>query len=249
MEISFEILSILFFVAFSAGTIDTIAGGGGLLTIPALLWAGLPPASALATNKLQSVFGTFTASFYFIKKQMINLQEMRPMLIMAFVGSLIGSYTILQIDATLLKKIIPILLILIGLYFLFSKNTGEIEKHKIISKLTFALIFVTIIGFYDGFLGPGTGSFFTIAFIHFLGYEISNATAQTKVLNFMTNLASLLFFILFGKIYFIVGLTMGIGQILGAILGAKLVVLKGQKLIRPLIVIISFAMSIKLFLN
>ena len=249
MEFSVEILGLLFLVGIFAGTIDTLAGGGGLITIPALLWAGLPPAAALATNKLQSVFGTFTASAYFIKKKLVDLKQMKLMIAMAFFGSILGGFILMQIDATILAKAIPILLITIGIYFLVVKDIGQVEKHQVISKTIFAVSIVLIIGFYDGFFGPGTGSFFTIAFIHFLGYNISNATAQTKVLNFTTNFGSVLFFIAFGQIYILLGLVMGMGQILGALLGARLVMLKGQKIIRPIIVIMSFAMSAKLLLS
>jgi len=249
MEFTNDILILLFFVGLIAGTIDTIAGGGGLLTIPTLLWVGLPPAAALATNKLQSVFGTFTASAYFVRKKIVDLKQMKLMIASAFVGSILGGITLLQIDASILQKIIPFLLIAIGIYFLLSKDAGSIEKHKLISTSLFSMTFVLIIGFYDGFFGPGTGSFFTIAFIYLLGYNISNATAQTKILNFTTNIASVIFFAIMGKLYILIGLVMGAGQIIGALIGAKLVVLQGQKIIRPLIVIISFAMSAKLLLS
>lgn len=249
MELSFEIISILFLAAFFAGLIDTIAGGGGLLTIPALLSVGMTPIEALSTNKLQSTFGTFTATIYFIKKKLVDLSQMKLMIFMAFFGSILGGFTLMQIDSSILERVIPILLILIGIYFLVTKNIGEVEKHKLISSTLYSFTFVLLIGFYDGFFGPGTGSFFTICFIFFLGYNISRATAETKVLNFMTNFAALLFFLVFGQINFIVGFLMAIGQVLGAIIGAKLVVKKGQKLIRPLIVIISFSLSIKLLLG
>ena len=246
MEFSNEILVVLFFVAMLAGIIDTIAGGGGLLTIPALLSVGLPPAAALATNKMQSVFGTFTASIYFIRKKLVDINEIKLMIAMAFFGSVLGGFALMQIDPSILAKIIPIFLILMGTYFLFAKDVGTIEKRKIISFTVFAFTLVFIIGFYDGFFGPGTGSFLTIAFVYFLGYNISKATAQTKVLNFATNFGSLLFFSIYGEIYIIIGLVMGAGQVIGALIGAKLVISKGQKLIRPLIVFISFTMSIKL---
>lgn len=249
MELSFEIISILFLAAFFAGLIDTIAGGGGLLTIPALLSVGMTPIEALSTNKLQSTFGTFTATIYFIKKKLVDLSQMKLMIFMAFFGSILGGFTLMQIDSSILERVIPILLILIGIYFLVTKNIGEVEKHKLISSTLYSFTFVLLIGFYDGFFGPGTGSFFTICFIFFLGYNISRATAETKVLNFMTNFAALLFFLVFGQINFIVGFLMAVGQVLGAIIGAKLVVKKGQKLIRPLIVIISFSLSIKLLLS
>ena len=249
IEFSNEILTILFFVGLIAGTIDTIAGGGGLLTIPALLWAGLPPTTALATNKLQAIFGTFTASTYFIRKKMVDISSMKLMIVSAFIGSTLGGVALLQIDASILQKIIPFLLMAIGIYFLVSKDAGVIEKHKLISTALFSVTIVLIIGFYDGFFGPGTGSFLTIAFIYLLGYNISNATAHTKILNFATNAASVLFFLFMGKIYILVGLVMGAGQIIGALIGARLVMLQGQKIIRPLIVVISFAMSIKLLMG
>lgn len=249
MELTYEIISILFLAAFFAGLIDTIAGGGGLITVPALLWVGMTPIEALSTNKLQSVFGTFTATSYFIRKKLVDLSQMKLMIFMAFVGSITGGFTLMQIDSSILEKVIPILLIFIGIYFLLTKNAGEVEKHKLVSITVYAFTFVLVIGFYDGFFGPGTGSFFTICFIYFLGYNISRATAETKVLNFVTNFASLLFFLIFGQINFIAGFIMAFGQVLGALIGAKLVILKGHKLIRPLIVVVSFALSIKLLLN
>ncbi len=171
------------------------------------------------------------------------------MIVTAFLGSILGGFTLLQVDASVLQKLIPILLIFIGIYFLTTKDAGAVEKHKLVSTTLFTFTFVLTIGFYDGFFGPGTGSFFTLAFIYFLGYTISSATAHTKVLNFATNFGAFLFFLLFGKIYFVVGLIMGAGQVLGALTGARLVMLKGQKLIRPMIVVISFAMSAKLLLG
>ncbi len=249
MELTIEIVSILFLAAFFAGLIDTIAGGGGLLTLPALLSVGMSPIQALSTNKLQSVFGTFTASIYFIRKKLVDIKQMKLMILMAFVGSILGGVALLQIDPSILEKTIPILLIFIGIYFLVTKNVGEVEKHKLMSSSLYAFTFVLAIGFYDGFFGPGTGSFFTICFIYFLGYNISKATIETKVLNFITNFAALLFFLFYGEVVIIVGLLMGIGQVLGAVVGAKLVISKGQKLIRPVVVIVCFAISIKLLLN
>lgn len=249
MEFSIDILLLLFTVAFVAGLVDAIAGGGGLLTIPALLYAGIPPVAALATNKLQGTFGSFTAALYFIRKKMVDIKEMKLMIFMTFVGAILGGFALLQIDATILKKIIPILLVLIGLYFLFSPNVGAIDKEKRITIFVFSVVFAFTIGFYDGFFGPGTGSFFAIAFISLLGFNLTKATAHSKVLNFVSNISSLLFFIVLGKIYWTVGLCMGAGQVLGALVGAKLVFTNGQKLIRPIIVVISFAMSIKLFLS
>ena len=249
MEFGLDIFLILFSVAFVAGLIDTIAGGGGLLTIPALLYVGIPPAAALATNKLQGTFGSFTAATYFIRKKMVNLKEMKLMIILTFVGSVLGGFALLQIDASILKQVIPVLLIIIGFYFLFSPNIGSIDKEKRISIILFSFTLAFGVGFYDGFFGPATGSFFAIGFIALLGFNLTKATAHAKILNFASNISSLCFFMFFGKIYWSIGLCMGVGQICGALIGAKLVLKNGPKIIRPIIVIISFATSIKLFLS
>ncbi len=249
MEFGLELFLILFSVAFFAGLVDAIAGGGGLLTIPALLYAGLPPAAALATNKLQSTFGSFTAAAYFVKKKMVNLREMKLMIALTFIGAALGVFALLQIDASVLKQIIPVLLIAIGLYFLFFPNIGSLDNEKRISIVVFSFLVAFGVGFYDGFFGPGTGSFFAIAFVLLLGFNLTKATAHAKVLNFISNIASLCFFMIFGKIYWTLGLCMGLGQMCGAFVGARMVVKNGQKIIRPLIVILSFVMSIKLFLS
>lgn len=249
MEFGLDIFLILFSVAFVAGLIDTIAGGGGLLTIPALLYVGIPPAAALATNKLQGTFGSFTAATYFIRKKMVNIKEMKLMIMLTFIGAVLGGFALLQIDASILKHVIPVLLILIGFYFLFSPNIGSMDKEKRISVILFSFTLAFGVGFYDGFFGPATGSFFAIGFIALLGFNLTKATAHAKVLNFASNISSLCFFMFFGKIYWSIGLCMGVGQMCGALIGAKLVLKNGPKIIRPIIVIISFAISIKLFLS
>jgi uncharacterized membrane protein YfcA len=249
MELTLELFFILFTVAFIAGLVDTIAGGGGLLTIPALLYAGLPPVAALATNKLQSCFGSFTAASYFVKKKMVHLHEMKLMITLTFIGSVLGGFAVLQIDAAILRQIIPVLLIAIGLYFLLFPNIGTLDREKRIPIIAFSFSIAFGVGFYDGFFGPGTGSFFAIAFVALLGFNLTKATAHAKVLNFVSNIASLCFFMIFGKIYYSIGLCMGAGQMCGAFVGARMVVKNGQKIIRPLIVIISFVMSVKLFIS
>jgi len=247
MEIlSIDIITLLFFVALIAGVVDTLAGGGGLLTIPTLFYVGMSPSVALATNKLQGTIGTLTSSIYFIKNKFVDIKEMKWMIILSFIGSAFGTIAILQIDSAFLKQIIPILLILIGIYFLFSPKVGEIDRVKKISIITYSFTFAFIIGFYDGFFGPATGSFFVISIIFFLGSNISKATAQAKILNFISNISALIFFFLFGEINWIVGLIMGFGQIIGSIIGSHLVISNGKKLIKPLIIIISFTMAIKL---
>ena len=249
MEFGLEVLSFLFAVSFVAGTIDAIAGGGGLLTIPALLYVGVPPDIALATNKLQGTFGSFTSSLYFLRKRIVNLNDIKLMIFSSLIGSAIGTWLVLQIDTTNLKKLIPILLIGIGIYFLFSPKAGEVDRDKKISVALFSLVVVSTIGFYDGFFGPGTGSFFAIAFVSLLGYNLTRATAHAKILNFTSNISALVFFMIYGKIFWLAGSVMVLGQILGSLVGSKMVLKNGHKLVRPLIVIVSFIISIKLLLS
>lgn len=246
MELTYQLLAILFAVALIAGFIDSIAGGGGLLTVPALLAVGIPPANALATNKLQSCGGSFSASLYFVRQRMVNLKEIKLSIALAFVGSLLGSYLILKINADYLRLLLPILTISVGLYFLLCPKIGEQDRKRRLSEQQFAILVAMIIGFYDGFFGPGAGSFYALGYVTLAGFNLTKATAHTKVLNFTSNLAGLLFFIISGKVFWIIGLVMLVGQFIGARLGAKMVISKGKKLIRPMLIIVSCVMSIKL---
>ncbi|MEE3662729.1 sulfite exporter TauE/SafE family protein [Brenneria sp. g21c3] len=241
-----EMLAILFFVAILAGFIDSIAGGGGLLCVPTLLAVGLSPAQALATNKLQSMGGSFSASLYFIRRRAVNLNEQKLAIALTFVGSISGAWLIQQIHADFLRQLLPLLIIGIGLYFLLSPKIGDEDRQHRLSGLPFALIAGGCVGFYDGFFGPGAGSFYALAFVTLSGFNLSKATAHAKILNFTSNFGGLLFFMLGGKVVWTVGLIMLLGQVIGARIGAKMVLSKGQKLIRPMLVIVSAIMSCKL---
>ena len=236
-------------VASLAGMIDAIAGGGGLLALPAILWAGLPPVQALATNKLQGSFGTFTASYNFIRRGEIDLRRLRIPIVMTFIGSVSGTLAVQRLGSDLLNHIVPALLIAFALYFLFSPRIGDQDAHHRISHGLFGLLIGFSLGFYDGFFGPGTGSFFAAAFVLLLGYNLRRATAGTKVLNFTSNIASLIFFALAGQVVWQVGLPMGLAQMAGAWIGSHLVIRHGTRLIRPLLVVVSLAISTKLLLS
>ncbi|NVC92532.1 hypothetical protein FC650_02495 [Vibrio natriegens] len=246
MEITFEVLVALFFVASAAGFIDAMAGGGGLLTLPALLAAGLSPTQALATNKLQSSFGSFSASWYFVRNGIVSLKEMRIAILCTFVGSAIGAEAVQFVDAGVLTSLIPVLLIAISLYFLLAPTTKKTGGEPRVSEAMFALCIGGGVGFYDGFFGPGTGSIFTVCFVVLGHFSLVDATARTKILNFTSNIAALLFFVLAGLPVWEIGLTMAVGGFIGAQLGAKVVVTKGQKWIRPLVITMSMLMALKL---
>ena len=246
MEISIELLALLFSVATFAGFIDAIAGGGGLLTIPALLATGMPPAIALGTNKLQACGGSFSASLYFIRKKAVNLREILLLIALTFLGAAIGSILVQRIDVQALKVFLPFLVFAIGLYFLFAPSIGDDDKKQRIGYPLFAVLVGATIGFYDGVFGAAAGSFYTLSFVLLLGFNLTKAVAHAKVLNFTSNLASLIFFILGGAVIWQVGIVMMIGQFIGGTLGARMVVTKGKRLIRPMLVTISFLMVAKM---
>lgn len=246
LEISLELLSLLVLLAGVAGLVDAIAGGGGLLIIPLLLWAGLSPAQALATNKLQAVFGSFAATVRFLRQGAISLSQMGWPIAFTFSGAALGAIAIQRFDAHFLEKLLPLLLICFALYFLFSPKLSDKNRHARISTRLFAFSAGFGIGFYDGFFGPGTGSFFALAFVSLLGFNLVKATAHAKLLNFTSNLAALCLFIAGGEVLWKIGLPMAAAQLIGGYLGAHLAIHHGISLIRPTLVIVSLAMAIKL---
>ena len=240
------LLGLLFFVAILAGFIDSIAGGGGLLTIPALMAAGMSPANALATNKLQACGGSISATIYFIRRKVVSLSDQKLNIAMTFIGSMSGALLVQYVQADVLRQILPILVICIGLYFLLMPKLGEEDRQRRMYGLPFALVAGGCVGFYDGFFGPAAGSFYALAFVTLCGFNLAKATAHAKLLNATSNIGGLLLFILGGKVIWATGFVMLVGQFLGARMGSRLVLSKGQKLIRPMIVIVSAVMSAKL---
>lgn len=246
MELGFEVFALLFMAAFVAAFIDAIAGGGGLITIPALLMTGMPPAMALGTNKLQAFGGVLSASAYFLRKKAVDLKSFWFILLMIFIGGLLGALVIQRLDPGFIKMLLPFLILAIGLYFLFTPKLGADDRKNRISYAAFALILGTGLGFYDGFFGPGTGSLMNLACVLFLGFNLTKSTAHTKVMNLSSNFAALLMFLGGGHIVWSVGLVMMAGAMLGANFGAKMVMSRGRQLIRPMVVVMSFIMTLKL---
>ena len=249
MELSAEIIMLLFLVAAVAGWVDVIAGGGGLLTIPVLIMVGLPPAVAIATNKVQASVGTLIAAIYFVRQGAIDLSRIKLSIGMTFIGSVLGSWLVLQIDAKTLLWFLPILLIATGLYFLFSPTISDVQRKQKIPLFAFAIMITPLLGFYDGFFGPGTGSFMALAFVLFCGYGLTKATANAKILNFTSNISALGYFILYGDIAWLAGLAMIAGQLFGAVIGVKMVLKKGATLIKPMVVTVCFLMSLNILLK
>lgn len=249
MELSIELVLLLFITGLAAGFVDSIAGGGGLLTMPVLLWTGMPPAMALGTNKLQGSIGTFTSSYRYYRKGHIPIKSAMLSVLAAFAGSALGTYAVRQFDSGLLSTILPILLMLFALYFLFSPRITNQDARQRLGKQTFAFTAGLGIGFYDGFFGPGAGAFYVIAYVTLLGYGIVRATAHTKLLNFSSNISALIFFQLAGLVSWKIGLVMGLGQIAGSYVGSHLTMKHGVQLVKPMLITVSVLMSIKLLLE
>lgn len=244
-----EIVLALFVVAMLAGWVDSIGGGGGLLCIPALLWAGFTPLETLATNKLQGSFGSATAALNYARHGLVDVKGQKLIIALTFLGAVSGTLLVQQIDASVLATAIPVLLIVFALYFLFSPKIGDDNKRQRVSPLMFGLGVGFTVGFYDGFFGPGTGTFFTLGYVALLGYGLPKATGNTKLLNFTSNIAALLFFALSGHIVWLAGLVMALGQVIGSYLGSRMAVKHGTRLIRPVLVTVSVLVSVKLLLD
>lgn len=242
-------LSILFLAAFGAGLIDAIAGGGGLITVPVLLGIGLPPQMALGTNKLQASFGSGSAMLHFIRSGHVRVRECWQGVCWTAIGSGLGVWAVQLIDPSLLRRLIPWLLGLIALYTLCSPRLGSDDIHARWQAGPFYLFCGLSIGFYDGFLGPGTGSFWAMAYMLLLGYSLVRATAYTKVMNFTSNLTALFFFLLAGQVHILEGVVMGVGQFLGARVGARLVIHRGAAFVRPVFITMVIAVLLKLILQ
>ena len=249
MEITFDIAALLFFVALLAGIVDAIAGGGGLITIPALMAVGLPPGVAIATNKIGGIAGSTAATLHFLRMRQIDLKRSRWMMLGTFLGSLVGGFALTRINSSILQQVIPLLLIGFALYFLLSPRVGAEDRTQRITPALYAATLAPLIGFYDGFFGPGTGTFLAISCVTLLGFNLIKATAQAKLLNLCSNLAAVMFFILHGNIVWAYGLPLLAGQLIGGTIGARLVVTRGHQLIRILMVIMSLIVSVKMLLE
>lgn len=249
LALSFDVILMLTAVAAIAGFIDAIAGGGGLLTIPAMLLANIPPVLTLGTNKLQAASGALAASITMIKKGVVKPSTMKHAITGAFIGSVLGTIAVQLSPPDMLEKLIPFIIAIIGIYTLFAPSLGEVEAEPRVSESTWQRIVAPIVGFYDGYVGPGTGMFFALGNVALRGREIITATGTAKVLNLSTNIASLIFFIIGGNVLWTVGLAMMVGQTLGAFAGSHMVVRGGSKIIRPVIVLVCLAMVTKYVLG
>ena len=246
MEIDLLVLLALCGVGVLAGFVDAIAGGGGLIALPALLSAGLPPIAAFATNKVQSVVGTAMAASTYWRGGFISLPRLLPAIIATFAGSWLGALVVKSIDVTILNYAVPVSLIVIAGYFMFAPRLSDADRHARLDFARFVPLMGFTIGFYDGIFGPGTGSFLTMGFVTLFGLGLTRAAGNTKVLNLMSNLGALALFIPSGDVVWPAALAMAVGQLAGGYLGARTGIRFGARLIRPLVVAVSVIMALRL---
>lgn len=248
--VEWEIVALLAAVAAVAGFVDAIAGGGGLLTLPALMMAGLSPVAAIATNKLQGTFGVAASSLAFWRAGLIDLRELATAVGATAVGAAVGSLAVRGLDLDWLNRAVPMILILVAGYFAFARRLGESATRAArLGPLGFALGAAFPVGAYDGFLGPGAGSMYLLGFVALRGLGLLEATAGTKVLNLTSNAVALAIFSASGDIDYRAGLAMAAGQVVGSRAGARTALARGAGLIRPLVVIVSIAVAVSLLLK
>ncbi|HLP77196.1 MAG TPA: TSUP family transporter [Candidatus Paceibacterota bacterium] len=227
---------VLFGTGFAAGFVDSIAGGGGLITMPVLLSFGFDPRDALGTNKLQASFGSGSAAWHYSRAGAVKISDCRLGFAITFLAAASGTWLVQQLSRDFLMRFIPPLLIAVAVYTLLRPKLGETDSQPKLTRTKFDLLFGLTLGFYDGFFGPGTGTFWAVAYVLVMGFNFTRATGYTKVMNFASNLSSLLIFALGGHMLVLPGVVMGSGQLLGARIGSQTVVKHGARFIRPIFV-------------
>jgi len=246
VDVDPSVLMILMVFGFLASFIDSVVGGGGLIALPALLFTGMSPAAAVATNKLVGSMGSFTSTLMFYRSGKLDLKSLYKLFPLVFIASMLGAWTVHLMDPEVLKPLILIMLAAVAIYTVFKKDWGSISTYKKLSFRRFLMFTVLIfaIGFYDGFLGPGTGSFLIFAFL-MIGFDFIKAAGNAKFLNFGSNIAALLMFMYLDQVNYAYGLPMAIAGILGAICGSKFAIKRGSGYVRALFITVTLLLLAK----
>lgn len=224
-------------MGFVAAFIDSVVGGGGLISVPTLMWAGLPMLNVLGTNKVASCMGAFAGFLTYLRSGKLDKKILRVMFPLAFIGSIIGVLVVLEIPSDFLRPLVVVMLIVIAIYSVAKKNWGTDKNSAHVSHKNYLLGVVSIfaLGFYDGFFGPGTGSFMLFLYL-LMGYGFLGAAANARAANFASNIAAALLFTGLGLVNFSYAIPMGVGMIIGAHCGAKMAITKGAAYVRPLFI-------------
>lgn len=241
MTVTFQTVLIVCPLVFLAGFVDAIGGGGGLISLPAYLLAGVPIHQAIATNKLSSACGTALATGRFIQKGLVNWRLALPTILLAMLGSSLGANASLAMEEGIMEQalifVLPVSACIVLNPKLFRDHKNAEVRLDVKTWIT-ALLSSLIVGFYDGFYGPGTGTFLIIAFTVFAGLSLRSANAQAKVINLTTNITSLTIFLLNGQVIFLLGIAAAVCNMAGGYLGSGLAITKGSRITRPVIILV-----------
>jgi len=244
-------LIFLCIAGFFAALIDSIAGGGGLISLPAFLLAGVPPYFALGTNKFASTSASLTSSLKFAKSGKVQFGLLKYLIPFTLIGAVLGVKSVLNIDQKYLSTIVLVLVLAVGIYSFFSKSIGIEDKYIGIKKkgLFLGILLAFVLGFYDGFFGPGVGSFLIFGLIGIFGFDFVHASGNARVLNFISNITALIIFALNKQINYYYGIPVAILMIIGARIGTVLALKNGSKLIKPIFITMSLAVACKMLFS
>lgn len=239
-ELNITIILGLMFFGFFAAFIDSVVGGGGLISIPALMFFGLDTVAAIGTNKVSASMGSIIGFLTYVKAGKVRFSLIKNLLPLAFVGSIFGGITLSFVPADFLRPLVVFLLIFITIYTIFKKNFGQVTKVKkeTTKRKIIAMVLFTILGFYDGFFGPGTGTFMLFALL-WMGLDFVSAAGSSRGLNFASNIAGAIYFIYAGIVNYHYALPMGIAMIIGAYLGAKMAMGQGVYYVKILFIMMT----------
>lgn len=242
---------LLCIAGFAAAFVDSIVGGGGIISLPAFLAAGIPTHFALGTNKFSATAASFTSSIKYASSGKVNFKLLRYLLPFTLIGAALGVKTALMIESRYLRPLVLVLVLVVGIYSLFSKTIGQEDNFKGLNKTStfFGIVLAFAIGFYDGFFGPGTGSFLMFGLISIFGFNFINAGGNARVMNFISNITALVFFAVQGKIDYLYGIPVAVAMIFGARLGAVFALKKGSKFIKPIFITMSLAVACKMLVD
>lgn len=239
-HISIETILFLLGSGFLAAFIDSVVGGGGMISLPALLLIGLDPVLAIGTNKLGATMGSFVSTLSFLRSGIIEVKVIKYLFPLSMIGSILGVLLLQVMPPDILRPIVIVMLAVVTIYSILRKEWGTVSTYTgMTTKMMIASMFIALIfGAYDGFFGPGTGSFLLFAFL-FLGFDFVRSAGNAKSLNFASNIASLFALMYFGNVDYTYGFIMGIAMIIGAICGTRVAITKGASYVKPLFIIVS----------
>ncbi len=232
-----------------AGFVDAVVGGGGLILVPALfaVFPQAPPATLFGVNKSASIWGTAMASWQYSKRVTLTWHSLLPATVAGFIGAFAGAWTLTKIAPDFLRIALPFILAAVLIYTLARKDMGRVHaprfarKHELMAASSIGLV----IGFYDGFFGPGTGSFMVFLFVRWLGYDFLHASASAKLVNVATNLAALILFASTGHVWWHLAVPMAVANVIGSVLGTRMAMKHGAGFVRGLFIVVVGALILK----